>query len=58
MAIRLDKFLTKSHPNYSRNKLNQFISAGYVKVNGLVESKPSYLVSENDKVELALPNDI
>lgn len=57
MAIRLDKFLTQSYKNYSRNKLNQFISAGYVLVNNKVETKPSYLVNEQDKVELNVPND-
>lgn len=52
MAIRLDKFLTKSYSNYSRNKLNQFVLAGQVLVNGQVETKPSYLVKDDDKVEL------
>ncbi|MCQ2956799.1 MAG: hypothetical protein MJ233_02965 [Mycoplasmoidaceae bacterium] len=54
MAIRLDKFLTKSYPQYSRNKLNQFICAGYVSVNNKTETKPSYLVNDSDKVELTV----
>lgn len=57
MAIRLDKFLTKSYPQYSRNKLNQYVCAGYVFVNDKIETKPSYLVNDNDKVELKLKKD-
>lgn len=57
MAIRLDKFLTKSYPQYSRNKLNQYVLAGYVFVNGQVENKPSFQVNDNDKVELKLDPD-
>ncbi len=57
MAIRLDKFLTKSYPQYSRNKLNQYVCAGCVFVNNKVETKPSYLVDNNDNVELRLKQD-
>lgn len=57
MAIRLDKFLAQTYTNYSRNKINQFISAGYVSVNGAVETKPSYSVNETDKVELNVKQD-
>ncbi|MCQ2748314.1 MAG: hypothetical protein MJ223_03780 [Mycoplasmoidaceae bacterium] len=54
MAIRLDKFLAKSYPKYSRNKLNQFIETGYVYVNGYVEQKPSYLVKPSDEIKLEI----
>lgn len=57
MAIRLDKFLAKTYTKYSRNKLNQFIISGYVLVNSKVQTKPSFLVSDNDKVELKVSND-
>ncbi|XQP55515.1 MAG: TlyA family RNA methyltransferase [Mycoplasmoidaceae bacterium] len=58
MAIRLDKFLTQSYKQYSRNKLNQFVTTGYVFVNGVKETTPSYLVKDTDKVELKVPSDI
>lgn len=57
MAIRLDKFLAETNKNYTRNKLNQFILAGYVLVNNKVETKPSYLVKDTDKVELKVDKD-
>lgn len=57
MAIRLDKFLAKTYTNYSRNKLNQFILAGYVLVNDKVETKPSCLVNDNDIIKLNVKED-
>ncbi|MBQ0045784.1 MAG: TlyA family RNA methyltransferase [Mycoplasma sp.] len=57
MAIRLDKFLAKTYSKYSRNKLNQFILSGYVLVNNKVQTKPSYLVNDNDKVDLKVCTD-
>lgn len=54
MAIRLDKFLTQTQKQYSRNKIGQFIEAGWVSVNGVIETTPSCLVKENDKVELKI----
>ncbi len=52
MAIRLDKFLAKLHPNYSRNKISSFIKSGFVTVNNKVIIEPSFSVNETDKTVL------
>ncbi len=52
MAIRLDKFLTKTNSQYSRNKIASFIKAGCVKVNGNVITEPAFNVDEKDKIAL------
>lgn len=54
MAIRLDKFLVEEYKNYSRNKIAQFIEAGWVLVNGAVEKSPSCLVTEDDIISINL----
>jgi len=47
---RLDKFLTKHYPDYSRAYLQKAIKAGAVLVNKEIK-KPSYLLKEKDKIE-------
>ncbi|WP_022670588.1 TlyA family RNA methyltransferase [Hippea alviniae] len=54
--MRLDVYLSKSHILESRSKAKELILKGYVKVNGIVIKKPSFLVDESDEVEvLKLP---
>ncbi len=46
---RLDKFLTKHLPQFSRSKINNLINHGNVLVEGEVR-KPSYKLNSNEKV--------
>lgn len=52
--LRVDKFLMDRLPNVSRNKVQQAIKDGFVKVNEK-EVKPNYKVHPNDIVTIALP---
>ena len=49
-SIRLDQFLTKQLPNYSRSKIQQFIKLGQVTINGEI-SKPSFVLQGDEIVE-------
>ncbi|OEK07043.1 RluA family pseudouridine synthase [Roseivirga misakiensis] len=51
---RVDKFLMDRLPNVTRNKVQQGIKDGFVKVNGK-EIKPNYKVHPNDEIVVALP---
>ncbi|MFY0591633.1 RluA family pseudouridine synthase [Roseivirga sp.] len=51
---RVDKFLMDRLPNVTRNKVQQGIKDGFVKVNGN-EVKPNYKVHPNDEIVVALP---
>ena len=48
--MRLDKYLSEK-TNYSRNQLSNLIKNGGVKVNNKIITKPSFKVSEIDKIE-------
>lgn len=52
--IRLDKFLMDRLPNVTRNKLQERIRQGFVKVNN-TEIKPNYRVRPGDEIVVALP---
>lgn len=52
--LRLDKFLMDRLPNVTRNKLQQAIKDGFVKVNDKVV-KPNYKVHPKDEVIISLP---
>jgi 23S rRNA pseudouridine1911/1915/1917 synthase len=47
---RLDQALAALCPNYSRSQIQQWIRAGFVNVNGCVETKPRALVSAHQPV--------
>lgn len=51
---RVDKFLMDRLPNVTRNKVQQGIKDGFVKVNGN-EVKPNYKVHPNDDIIVAFP---
>ncbi|NQV37909.1 MAG: RluA family pseudouridine synthase [Candidatus Marinimicrobia bacterium] len=51
-GVRLDKYLSLNIPELSRTKLKSIISTEQVYVNGQ-HQKASYLVQENDKVEIS-----
>ena len=51
---RIDKFLMDRLPNVTRNKMQQGIKEGFVKVNGQ-EVKANYKVQAGDEIVVALP---
>lgn len=52
--LRIDKFLMDRLPNVSRNKVQEAIRNGYVKVNGQA-IKPNYKIRPSDEIVIALP---
>ncbi|MBL6446323.1 RluA family pseudouridine synthase [Fulvivirga sp. 29W222] len=52
--LRIDKFLMDRLPNVTRNKLQNAIKDGFVKVND-TEIKPNYKVRPDDVITIALP---
>jgi len=52
--LRLDRFLAKQLPDYSRSRLQQLIRTGFVRLNGAT-TRPRQLVRSGDKVELTEP---
>ena len=54
-GLRLDSFLASVTENISRSKIQELIKTSNITVNG-TNKKPSYLIKENDKIELEIPD--
>jgi 23S rRNA pseudouridine1911/1915/1917 synthase len=52
--LRLDRFLARQLPEYSRSRIQQLIRAGFVRLNG-VTTRPRELVRSGDAIELTEP---
>src|SRR6266568_1433827 len=52
--LRLDLFLAKELPGYSRSRLQQLIRTGFIRLNGAI-IRPLHLVRAGDKIELTEP---
>jgi 23S rRNA pseudouridine1911/1915/1917 synthase len=52
--LRLDQFLAKRLPEYSRSRLQQLIRTGFVRVNGAT-TRPRQIVRAGDKIDLIEP---
>ncbi len=52
---RLDLLLVQQHPEYNRASLQNFIKSGFVKVNGMVATKPNTKVEPAAKIDLNVP---
>jgi 23S rRNA pseudouridine1911/1915/1917 synthase len=48
---RLDLFLTKTHPHYSRSQIKKLIEDGFVLIDGQ-RRKPSFLLHGGEKIEM------
>lgn len=53
--MRLDAYLAQYWPEYSRSIWQKYIAAGYVLVNGTVETTAKRLLDEDDHVTTAIP---
>ncbi len=51
---RIDKFIFSKLKQISRNKIQNLIEKGYIKVNGK-EIKTNYKIAPNDQIEVAIP---
>ena len=47
---RIDHYLVKQMPDYSRSKIQHYIRMGKVTINGLIV-KPSFILQGNEKIE-------
>jgi 23S rRNA pseudouridine1911/1915/1917 synthase len=52
---RLDRFLARAYPDFSRNYLQRLIEEGYVLVENQVITKPSKRLKPGEKVLLLVP---
>jgi len=52
--VRLDQFLAKELPEYSRSRLQELIRSGFVRLNGGI-SRPRQIVRAGDKIDLIEP---
>ena len=57
MSKRIDLFLVENKIFESRSKASEAISLGAVLVNGKTQLKPSYLVKDDDNIEIAKQTD-
>ena len=54
--MRLDAYLAKYWPEYSRATWQKYVKAGYVKVNSQVETSTKRVLGEDDKVDIEVPD--
>lgn len=54
--MRLDAYLAEYWPEYSRSVWQKYIAAGYVLVNGEIETTAKRLLGEDDHVTTAVPD--
>ena len=55
MAMRLDKHILETHPDFSRSRIEGLIKSGFVTVNGAVAEKAGMKVSEDDEIVVEIP---
>jgi len=54
---RLDRYLSERHPDISRARWQEWITAGQVRVNGQPVTKPAHRLRAGDTVDYTLPPD-
>jgi 23S rRNA pseudouridine1911/1915/1917 synthase len=54
--MRLDAYLAQFWPEYSRSQWQKYIAAGYVQVNGVVETSAKFSLGEDDEVTTHVPS--
>ena len=54
--MRLDQYVAQYWPEYSRSVWQKYIEAGYVQVNGSVETSPKKQLGEDDEVSVHIPD--
>lgn len=54
-GMRLDSFLAKEFPDFSRSRFQQLIREGFVKVNGAIVNKHGLILRGGEAVEIEFP---
>lgn len=54
--MRLDQYVAQFWPEHSRSTWQKYIAAGYVKVNGIVQTSSKAMLGEDDEVTIELPD--
>lgn len=54
--MRLDVYVAQYWPEYSRSVWQKYIVAGYVQVNGAVQTSTKYTLDEDDEVTVHIPD--
>ena len=54
--MRLDSYVAQYWPEHSRSVWQKFIAAGYVQVNGIVQTSVKYSLDEDDEVTVTIPD--
>ena len=55
MSERLDKFILRQYPDFSRSRVEGLVKAGYVTVNGAAAEKAGQKVTDDDEVVVEIP---
>ncbi|HET7630103.1 MAG TPA: RluA family pseudouridine synthase [Candidatus Saccharimonadales bacterium] len=55
--MRLDAYLAQYWPEYSRSQWQKYLKAGYVLVNGEIETSAKRQLGEDDEVKVELPSE-
>lgn len=56
-SIRLDKFLFEQNPQYSRSYFQNLIKQNMIKVNGIIATKSSQKLKNEDEIEISIPEE-
>src|SRR5687768_13231876 len=54
--MRLDSYLAQYWPEFSRSQWQKYVTAGYVHVNGVVQTSSKYSLGEDDEVTTHVPD--
>lgn len=57
-GTRLDSFLVKRFPDFSRSKCQQMVREGFVKVNDVIVTKPSFVLRGGERVFVQVPEPV
>ena len=55
--MRLDQYLVTNEYTFSRNKAQEIIKNGYVKINEKIIKKPSFMIKETDNIDVLKKED-
>ena len=55
MSERLDKYILRQHPDFTRSRIEGLVKAGFVTVNGATAEKAGQKVAEGDEVVVEVP---
>jgi 23S rRNA pseudouridine1911/1915/1917 synthase len=54
-GMRLDNFLARHFPDLSRSRCQQVIRDGRVRIEGIIVTKPGFILRGKERIEVELP---